>query len=41
VHNSLETLRQNETVKKAMKERGLEIHGAIYDIAHAELKEIV
>lgn len=38
VQNSLETLRKNHTVKAAVQERGLELHGVIFDIPAAELK---
>lgn len=38
VFNSLDTLKQNTTVQKAIKERGLTLHGVIYDIPSGELK---
>lgn len=38
VQNGLEVLSTMPTVQKAIKERGLTIHGAIYDIAEAELR---
>jgi len=37
VENSIETLRRNPVVAKAMRERNLEIHGCIYDIPAAKL----
>jgi carbonic anhydrase len=37
VQMSLEVLRQNPTVSKAISERGLQLHGMIYDIAAGEL----
>lgn len=40
VLQSLETLRQNATVKKAVAERGLEVHGVIYDIPAGELRAL-
>lgn len=40
VLNSLETLKQNPVVQKAIKERGLTIHGVIYDIPNAEVREL-
>jgi len=38
VYMSLETLKQNITVQKAIKERGLTLHGLIYDIPAGELR---
>lgn len=38
VYNSLETLKKNSTVVKAMAERGLTLHGVIYDIPAGELR---
>jgi carbonic anhydrase len=38
VYNSLETLKKNRTVAKAMVERGLTLHGVIYDIPAGELR---
>lgn len=38
VHSSLETLKKNPTVGKAMTERGLTLHGVIYDISAGELR---
>lgn len=38
VQACLDTLRQNSTVIKAMEERGLTVHGAIYDIGAGELR---
>ncbi|KAF2753960.1 carbonic anhydrase [Pseudovirgaria hyperparasitica] len=38
VHRGIEVLLANPTVQTAMKERGLTVHGAIYDIAEAELR---
>jgi len=37
VQHSLEVLRQNPTVNRAINERGLTLHGLIYDIAAGEL----
>jgi len=33
-------LRQHPTIKKAISERGLSLHGMIYDISAGELKMI-
>lgn len=38
VQNSVDTLKRNATVQKAIKEKGLVITGVIYDIPAAELK---
>ncbi|EON69031.1 hypothetical protein W97_08344 [Coniosporium apollinis CBS 100218] len=38
VQRSLETLRQNKTVIKAMEERDLKLYGVIYDLADGELR---
>lgn len=38
VYSSLETLKKNPTVVKAMAERGLTLHGVIYDIPAGELR---
>lgn len=38
VEQSLATLRANKTVQKAIAERGLQLHGVIYDIPEAMLK---
>jgi carbonic anhydrase len=38
VHMSLETLRQNPIIQKAIKDRGLTLHGVIYDIPAGELR---
>jgi carbonic anhydrase len=35
---SIEAVKRNPTVQKAMKERGLSIHGGIYDVPSASLK---
>jgi carbonic anhydrase len=40
VLSSLEVLKQNNVVQKAMKERGLTLHGVIYDIPKAEVREL-
>lgn len=40
VLNSLDALKQNEVVQKAIKERGLTLHGVIYDVPKAELREL-
>ena len=40
VFMSLEALKQNPTVHRAIKERGLTLHGVIYDIPHGEIKEL-
>jgi carbonic anhydrase len=37
---SLEALKQNGVVQKAIKERGLTLHGVIYDIPKAEVREL-
>jgi carbonic anhydrase len=37
VHQSLEVLRQNPIVQKAINDRGLTLHGVIYDIPAGEL----
>ncbi|KAL0256488.1 hypothetical protein SLS55_008883 [Diplodia seriata] len=38
VRQGLETIRSNATVRKAMAERGVSIHGVIFDIATGELR---
>jgi carbonic anhydrase len=38
VHMSLDTLRQNPIIQTAIKERGLTLHGLIYDIPAGELQ---
>ncbi|KAF2104299.1 carbonic anhydrase [Rhizodiscina lignyota] len=40
VQNSLETLKRNKTVLAAIRDRGLQIYGLIYDIPAAELRVI-
>ncbi len=40
VLNSLEVLQQKETVKKAMTERGLSVHGALFHLASGELQTL-
>jgi hypothetical protein len=40
VFRSLEVVRANKTVQQAMTERGLTIHGVIYDIPAGELREL-
>ena len=38
VHHSIGVLEQHSAIKGAMVERGLTIHGLIYDIANGQLK---
>ncbi|KAF2460590.1 carbonic anhydrase [Lineolata rhizophorae] len=38
VHAGVETLKKNKTVAKAMEDRGLTVHGMIFDIAEGELR---
>ena len=38
VEAGLDVVRKNATVQKAIKERGLTVHGGIYDIASAEFR---
>ena len=38
VHQSIDVLEQHAAIKKAMLERGLTIHGLIYDLATGQLK---
>jgi carbonic anhydrase len=40
VFRSLEVVKANKTVQQAMKERGLTVHGVIYDIPAGELREL-
>jgi carbonic anhydrase len=40
VQASIEVLRQHPAIKRAMSERGLTLHGLIYDIGAGELKMI-
>ncbi|KAF1991814.1 carbonic anhydrase [Aulographum hederae CBS 113979] len=40
VEHSLEILRKNPTVQKAIRERDLKLHGMIYDIPAAELRSM-
>lgn len=40
VQQSIEVLRQHPAIKKAISERGLALHGLIYDIGAGELKMI-
>ncbi|KAL1624794.1 hypothetical protein SLS56_007594 [Neofusicoccum ribis] len=38
VRNSLQTIKSNPTVQKAMADRGVTVHGVIFDIATGELR---
>lgn len=38
VHQSIDVLKQHPTVKKAVTERGLSLHGMIYDIGAGQLR---
>ena len=38
VHQAVSILRQKESVAKAMKEVGLEVHGALYNVGSGELQ---
>ena len=38
VHQSIDVLEQHPAIKKAIVERGLTIHGLIYDLATGQLK---
>ena len=38
VLQSIEAIKENRTVVKAIKERGLTIHGVIYDVPAAQLR---
>jgi carbonic anhydrase len=38
IQQSLEVLRQHPAIKRAVNERGLTLHGLIYDIGAGELK---
>ena len=38
VQQSIEVLRQHPAIKRAVVERGLELHGLIYDIGAGQLK---
>lgn len=38
VQRSVDTLRGNQTVKRAMSERGLALYGAVYDVATGEMR---
>ena len=40
VQQSIEVLRQHPAIRKAISERGLSLHGFIYDIGAGELKMI-
>ena len=40
VRQGVQTLRENPEVIEARKERGLIVHGMVYDIANGELKEL-
>ena len=40
VKKGVKTLKENGEVIKAMKERGLLVHGFVYDIACGELREL-
>jgi carbonic anhydrase len=35
---SIEAVKQNQTVAKAIKERGLTVHGVIYDVPAGQLR---
>ncbi|CAI6324356.1 unnamed protein product [Periconia digitata] len=38
VHSSIEVLKQHPSIKRAISERGLSLHGVIYDIAAGQLR---
>lgn|SRR5689334_17022810 len=38
VHQSIEVLKQHPAIKKAVAERGLSLHGVIFDISQGQLK---
>lgn len=40
VMNGVENLRENPDVMQAQKDRGLQVHGVVYDLATGELKEL-
>lgn len=40
VLKSIEAVKQNPTVAKAIKERGLTIHGVIYDVPTGQLRQL-
>jgi len=40
VFQSIEAVKQNPTVAKAIKERGLTIHGIIYDVPTGQLRQL-
>jgi carbonic anhydrase len=38
VHQSIDVLKQHPAIKKAVGERGLSLHGMIYDISAGQLR---
>lgn len=40
IHHGLRVLKENSVVIDAIKERGLKIHGVIYDVGCGELREL-
>lgn len=40
IHHGLKVLKENSNVIDAIKERGLKIHGVIYDVGCGELREL-
>jgi carbonic anhydrase len=38
VHSSIDVLKQHPAVKKAVADRGLSLHGMIYDIGAGQLR---
>lgn len=40
VLNGVKTLKENHTILDAMSDRGLQVHGLIYDVGNGELREL-